>query len=102
MRTVLCFGDSNTHGTVPMRDMTDRRRFAKAQRWPSIMAAALGDGFEVIAEGHGGRTAVFDDPVERDAVFASMHRSVMGGGTEACTIGEALAVLSLAECLRGE
>ena len=46
--------------------------------------------------------AVFDDPVERDAVFASMHRSVMGGGTEACTIGEALAVLSLAECLRGE
>ena len=64
MRTVLCFGDSNTHGTVPMRDMTDRRRFAKAQRWPSIMAAALGDGYEVIAEGHGGRTAVFDDPVE--------------------------------------
>ena len=46
--------------------------------------------------------AVFDDPVERDEVFTSMHRSVLDGGTEACTIEEALAVLSLTECLRGE
>ena len=64
MRTILCFGDSNTHGTRAMRDLADRRRFAKAQRWPSVMAAALGNGYEVIAEGHPGRNAVFDDPVE--------------------------------------
>ncbi len=63
-RTILCFGDSNTHGTMAMRDLTDRRRFPKDQRWPQVMAAALGDGWEVIAEGHPGRNAVFDDPVE--------------------------------------
>jgi lysophospholipase L1-like esterase len=63
-RTILCFGDSNTHGTRAMRDLTDRRRFDRALRWPSVMAAALGDGWEVIAEGHPGRNAVFDDPIE--------------------------------------
>ena len=63
-RTILCFGDSNTHGTMAMRDLTDRRRFPKEQRWPSVMAAALGEAWEVIAEGHPGRNAVFDDPVE--------------------------------------
>lgn len=63
-RTVLCFGDSNTHGTVAMKTMTDRRRFAKADRWPSVMAEQLGADWEVIAEGHPGRTSVFDDPIE--------------------------------------
>lgn len=63
-RTVLCFGDSNTHGTVAMRHATDRRRHAKADRWTSVMARALGDAWEVIAEGHPGRTSVLDDPIE--------------------------------------
>ncbi len=62
--TILCYGDSNTHGTRAMRHLTDRRRFPKDQRWPSVLAAALGGGWEVIAEGHPGRNAVFDDPVE--------------------------------------
>lgn len=63
-RTVLCFGDSNTHGTCAMRFDGDQRRHAKAIRWPTVMQAALGDAWDVIAEGHPGRTAVFDDPVE--------------------------------------
>jgi len=63
-RTILCFGDSNTHGAKAMRDLSDRRRFAPDQRWPNLMARALGSGFSVIAEGHPGRNAVFDDPVE--------------------------------------
>lgn len=63
-RVILCFGDSNTHGTRAMRDITDRRRFARDQRWPSVMAAELGAGWEVIPEGHPGRNAVFDDPIE--------------------------------------
>jgi len=64
LRTSLCFGDSNTHGTRAMRHMGDRRRHARAQRWPSVMAAALGPDWEVIAEGHPGRTSVFEDPIE--------------------------------------
>ena len=64
MTTILCFGDSNTHGTVAMPNMDSRDRFSKTQRWPSVMAAALGDGVEVINEGQPGRTSAFDDPVE--------------------------------------
>ncbi len=63
-KTILCFGDSNTHGTVAMTSLDDRRRFSKEQRWPSVMAGDLGAGWEVIAEGLPGRTSVFDDPIE--------------------------------------
>ncbi len=63
-RTVLCFGDSNTHGTCAMRWPGDRRRLPRQERWPEIMAAELGEGWEVIAEGHPGRTSVFADPIE--------------------------------------
>ncbi|MBW4710012.1 SGNH/GDSL hydrolase family protein [Roseobacter sp. YSTF-M11] len=63
-RTVLCFGDSNTHGTLAMRSNANRPRLAGAERWPSVMAQALGADWEVIAEGHPGRTAVFDDPID--------------------------------------
>lgn len=64
MRTILCFGDSNTHGTKPMSTLDGAGRFDHDARWPSVMGHALGDGFEVIAEGHPGRTTVHDDPME--------------------------------------
>lgn len=63
-RTLLCFGDSNTHGTCPMADFADRRRFAAEIRWPGVVAARLGAGWQVIEEGHPGRTTVHPDPVE--------------------------------------
>ena len=69
MRTILCFGDSNTHGTIPMPDLNGLGRFGHEGRWPSVMGAALGAGFEVINEGHPGRTTVLDDPMEGE------HRS---------------------------
>lgn len=64
MRRVLCYGDSNTHGTLPMADLADRRRLPRAARWPGLLAAALGPGGEVIEEGLPSRTTVLDDPVE--------------------------------------
>jgi lysophospholipase L1-like esterase len=69
MQTILCFGDSNTHGTIPMPTLEGLGRFGHEARWPSVMAGALGAGFEVIAEGHPGRTTVLDDPMEGE------HRS---------------------------
>ena len=33
-------------------------------RWPGALRNALGDGYEVIEEGLGGRTTVWDDPIE--------------------------------------
>lgn len=62
--TILCYGDSNTHGTMPMLTLEDGGRFEPDARWPSVMAEALGPGYEVIAEGHPGRTTLHDDPVE--------------------------------------
>lgn len=47
-----------------MTTRTDRRRHAKADRWPSVMARDLPADWDIIAEGHPGRTAVWDDPVE--------------------------------------
>ena len=63
-RTVLCFGDSNTHGTRALRFLGDQRRHPKGARWPDVMAKMLGSGWDVIAEGHPGRTTVLDDPIE--------------------------------------
>lgn len=63
-RTLLCFGDSNTHGTCPMVDLSDRQRFASHLRWPGVLASHLGSGFHVIEEGHPGRTTVHPDPIE--------------------------------------
>ena len=60
MKTILCFGDSNTWGYVPG---SDAERFAPELRWPRRLAAALGDEWDVIAEGLSGRTATVDSPI---------------------------------------
>jgi lysophospholipase L1-like esterase len=62
MRSILCYGDSNTWGaaTVARPD----QRYAPDERWPGVLRAALGPEWLVIEEGLGGRTTVSDDPVE--------------------------------------
>ncbi|MCU0912864.1 MAG: hydrolase [Rhodobacteraceae bacterium] len=62
-RTVLVYGDSNSHGTAPMPTLLDMRRFGPDERWPGVMAAALGPGWRVIEEALPGRTTVHPDPV---------------------------------------
>jgi lysophospholipase L1-like esterase len=64
MKTVLCFGDSNTFGTLPMSGPDDVRRLGPGERWPGILRARLGHSLAVVEEGLPGRTTVFDDPVE--------------------------------------
>ncbi|PYE84926.1 SGNH/GDSL hydrolase family protein [Pseudoroseicyclus aestuarii] len=71
-RTVLCFGDSNTHGTMPMETLTSSRRHAPEDRWPRAAEAALGAGWQVIEEGLPGRTAQFPDPVMGDHMDGRM------------------------------
>lgn len=60
MKTVLCFGDSNTWGYVPL----EHRRYGRSTRWPGQMAALLGDEYHVIEEGLNGRTTAFTDYLE--------------------------------------
>lgn len=59
-RAVLCFGDSNTYGSIPG---VAGGRYEWEIRWPGVLARKLGDGWRVIEEGLPGRTTVFDDPL---------------------------------------
>ncbi len=52
---IVCFGDSNTWGYSPQGS-----RFDKNIRWPTVMAAGLGDDYTIIEEGLCGRTS--DNP----------------------------------------
>jgi lysophospholipase L1-like esterase len=63
-RTMLVYGDSNSHGTPPMPDWNGSPRFDRQTRWPGVAAAALGSGWHVIEEGLPGRTTVLDDLIE--------------------------------------
>ena len=64
MKTILCYGDSNTWGMVPMTSQTDAARHDWMDRWPSVLQGRLGKSVTVIAEGLNGRTTVFDDPID--------------------------------------
>ena len=64
MKRILIYGDSNSFGTGPMKDLPDDPVLPRGARWGDQLAKLLGEGFEVIVEGLPGRTSVFDDPVE--------------------------------------
>jgi lysophospholipase L1-like esterase len=60
MKTILCYGDSNTWGWDP----ATQTRFSFDDRWPGVLRRVLGEGYNVIEEGLPGRTTVWDDPIE--------------------------------------
>jgi lysophospholipase L1-like esterase len=62
-RSLLCYGDSNTHGTMPMAGLGAMGRFDRHTRWTGQLAALLPD-WHVIEEGLPGRTTLHDDPIE--------------------------------------
>jgi lysophospholipase L1-like esterase len=59
VKTLVCFGDSNTWGFVPG---SEGARFPREHRWPNRLQRELGDDWEVISEGLGGRTATVERP----------------------------------------
>lgn len=77
MNPILVFGDSNAHGTPPIVTLPASGRHDRADRWPEVMAAALGR--EVISDALPGRTTVHDDPVEggqrngASVILSSLH-----------------------------
>jgi lysophospholipase L1-like esterase len=62
MKTLLCYGDSNTWGaaTVPRPD----GRYGPHERWPGFVRERLGPSWHVVEEGLPGRTTVHADAVE--------------------------------------
>ena len=64
MKTILCFGDSNTWGFDPASITAPyARRHPIMVRWTGRLAAELGPEFRVIEEGQNGRTTVHEDPL---------------------------------------
>lgn len=62
MRSVLCYGDSNTYGQTTANTPDDR--YPADVRWPGVLRSLLGDEWLVIEEGLSGRCTVNDDPIE--------------------------------------
>lgn len=58
MFTVVCYGDSNTHGADPHT----LQRFPRDVRWTGVLGAQLAGHSVVVEEGLNGRTTVWDDP----------------------------------------
>ena len=64
MKSILCYGDSNTWGCIPLSGPDPARRFPPSTRWPGVLRTELGDGYWVVEAGLNGRTTVWDDPLE--------------------------------------
>ena len=67
MKTIVCYGDSNTWGYMPKRERpqeTTLNRFPWGVRWTSLLQEQLGAAYRVVEEGLNGRTTMFDDPLD--------------------------------------
>ena len=60
IKTILCYGDSNTYGYVPETGM----RYHRDIRYPGRLQILLGEEYAVIEEGCNGRTTIHDDPID--------------------------------------
>ena len=63
MKTILCYGDSNTWGFMPHKErpaVKAANRFPWDVRWPGLLQKRLGEEYHVIEEGLNGRTTMFD------------------------------------------
>lgn len=60
MKTVLCYGDSNTYGFNPINGF----RYPKNIRWTGQLQELLGEDYQIIEEGCNGRTTIFEDPID--------------------------------------
>ena len=61
VKRIMLYGDSNTWGYIPVESGTTTR-YPVDVRWPGIVRAALGTGYEVIEEGLSARTTDIPDP----------------------------------------
>tara|TARA_R110002094_G_scaffold195137_3_gene168263 strand:- start:2055 stop:2717 length:663 start_codon:yes stop_codon:yes gene_type:complete len=61
-KSVMCFGDSLTWGWIPVVEGAPTYRYPFEERWTGVMAAELGDGYQIIEEGLSARTTSVDDP----------------------------------------
>jgi lysophospholipase L1-like esterase len=70
MKTILCYGDSNTWGYIPG---DSGKRYDHKTRWTMVLKKLLNEGcpsedpaYWVVEEGQNGRTTCREDPVDGD------------------------------------
>ncbi len=63
-KRIMCYADSLTWGWVPVENAVPTHRYPYEQRWTGVMAAELGDGYEIVEEALSGRTTAVDDPTD--------------------------------------
>jgi lysophospholipase L1-like esterase len=61
VRQLLCYGDSNTWGCIPLVGDESPGRLASDERWPGVLRRELGSGYWIVENGLNGRTTVWDD-----------------------------------------
>ena len=59
--TILCYGDSNTWGQVPLRDYI-KSRYPRDIRWTGKLELLSSNQVRIIEEGNNGRTTGLEDP----------------------------------------
>jgi len=60
-KTILCYGDSNTWGYVPIANHSAlKARYPRNERWPGILQELLGSDYYVVEEGLNSRTTNLD------------------------------------------
>ena len=62
MKTILCYGDSNTWGAMPMQANGLMPRHNYDNRWTTVLQRALGDDVQVVVDAVSGRTIASDSP----------------------------------------
>ena len=60
-KRILVFGDSNSWGFAPCGPNETTTRYDTSIRWPAVMAARLGNEFELLEEALSARTTDLDD-----------------------------------------
>ena len=76
MKTILCYGDSNTWGYIPNSGL----RYDENTRWTGVLSRELGGEYRVLEDGLNGRTTVFENPFDKyrsgiEGLGYSLHRS---------------------------
>lgn len=57
MHRILCYGDSNTWGYIPLTE----KRYPPEVRWTGRLQRLLGPDYQVLEDGLSGRTTIWDD-----------------------------------------
>ena len=71
MKSILCFGDSNTWGYDP----ATKTRFSRDKRWTGLLQKYLGNKYYIVEEGLNGRTTNIDEKEEYNLGYFRKNRS---------------------------